>query len=389
MKYFSTSALSVPSASSSWRWSALLLAGLMLNTTAYAKSHHHHAKKGAPKPVSIAPAADYSQRADVRAFADELQQNQGFEREQLLGLFAGLRPLTAVIRAVSPPRDPQVRSWQRYRDRFIEPVRINGGLRFWQDYADALHQASGQTGVPAEYIVAILGVESIYGQHMGRFSTFNALATLAFDYPAINPETDERRRTLFRNELIALLQLAREEGRDPLSYQGSYAGALGWPQFLPSSIRMYARDGDQDGHVDLRNSPLDAIYSVANFLKVHGWKPGEPVAAMAEVQGEAYRQLLDEGILPQRKASDLARFGVQTVAPAGDALAALIDLVSPGEPVQYRLGYQNFYVITRYNRSSFYALAVHELAQALRSARDSACCQAMSVPTAPSAAAGR
>lgn len=315
----------------------------------------------------------YSEHDEARVFAREMQDRHGFDASALLQTFAGIHPLEAVIKAVMPPKDPLVRSWTNYRARFVEPSRIGAGLRFWQAQQTVLATANRDSGVPEEYIVAIIGIESIYGRHMGRFNTLAALATLAFDYPEIDPSSDARRKALFRSELEALLLLSRETQRDPLSYRGSYAGALGLPQFLPSSIRSFARDGDGDGRIDLEANPADAIASVANFLKRHGWEPGGAVAIPAQVSGERHDELIAEGILPRRTVGELASYGVTPADPSpliANAPAALIDLVTPGQTTEYRLGLQNFYVITRYNRSSFYATAVHDLAQALRAERN-------------------
>lgn len=345
---------------------ALLLACLLLP----AASDSFAAPKRA-RPV--APA--YAEHVEARAFAQEMQDKYGFDADTLLRTFSDIRPIPSVIKAVMPPKDPQVRSWTNYRARFIEPSRIEYGLRFWQDHQALLNIASRDSGVPAEYIVAIIGIESIYGRHMGSYNTFAALSTLAFDYPKINPATDAKRKALFRGELEALLLLARESNRDPLSYRGSYAGALGLPQFLPSSVRSFARDGDADQRIDLDISPADAIASVANFLKQHGWESGGLVSLPAQVSGERYSELIAEGILPKRSIAELANNGVTTTeaTPAlSNTAAALIDLVTPEQATEYRLGLQNFYVITRYNRSSFYAMAVHDLAQTLRAERNRA-----------------
>ncbi|MDP3037824.1 MAG: lytic murein transglycosylase, partial [Rhodocyclaceae bacterium] len=185
-----------------------------------------------------------------------------------------------------------------------------------------------------------------------------ALATLAFDYP---PRAD-----LFRRELEALLLLARDEGRAPDSYMGSFAGAIGLPQFLPSSIRAYAVDFDGNGRIDLTASPADAIGSAANFLKEHGWESGGPIALKVGAGGTAAQSIIDEGIKPARRPAEMAAFDIAVPADAPDAPAALIDLVTPAAPTEYWLGYQNFYVITRYNRSSFYAMTVMQFAQTLR-----------------------
>ncbi len=306
-------------------------------------------------------AGSYATREDVQAFIADMQARHGFDAAQLTGLFGKTRSIPAVLKAIAPPTDPRVKSWKNYRARFIEPKRTAAGLAFWQRHAGTLAKAEALAGVPAEIIVAIIGIETIYGKHLGRFDSFAALATLAFDYP---PRAD-----LFRRELEALLLLAREENRPPDSYRGSFAGAIGLPQFLPSSIRAYAVDFDGNGRIDLTGSPEDAIGSVANFLKVHGWETGGPIAVKVGADETASRTLIEEGIQPQRHPQEMVGLGVEVPADAPGAPAALIDLITPDAPTEYWLGYQNFYVITRYNRSSFYATAVWQFAQALRAGR--------------------
>jgi membrane-bound lytic murein transglycosylase B len=303
----------------------------------------------------------FAARDDVRAFVDEMAQRHGFDRGVLLATFARIEPLPAVIKAIRPPADPGIRSWQAYRGRFVEHRRIAAGMRFWDEHAAALAAASARYGVPAEVIVAIIGIETIYGRNTGSFGTLAALATLAFDYPP--------RAELFRRELEALLLLAREEERSALSFRGSYAGALGLPQFLPSSVRQWAVDFDGSGRIDLTASAADAIGSVAHFLQAHGWQPDQPVTVPVELEpGSDPRPLLDEGIRPVRLPAEMVPLGVRA-AEATARPAALIDLVTPAAATEYWLGYQNFFVITRYNRSSFYAMAVYQLAEALRAAR--------------------
>ena len=325
-------------------------------------------------------AENYAQRDDVQTFIAAMQARHGFDPAVLDVLFRRTRPVGAVIKAIMPPKDPGVRSWQAYRGRFVEPKRIAAGRRFMQDYATELAVAETRFGVPTEIIAAIIGVETIYGKQLGRFNTFAALTTLAFDYPP--------RAELFRKELEELLLLAREEDRSPLSYTGSYAGALGLPQFLPSSRRRFAVDFDQDGRIDLTASRADAIGSVANFLVEHGWQRDAPIAVIVTVSGDGIQALIDEGITPRRTPAQMESADVRlqkvmsTAAPEAVALkvgagdtpipdfpAALIDLVTPDAATEYRLGYRNFYVITRYNRSSFYAAAVMDLAAALRASK--------------------
>ena len=255
-------------ASSCPRLASTLLAGLLAGLLA-----------------TVGHAAErYADRPEAQQFIDEMQQKHGFDKDALTYIFRRAEYLPSVIKYISPPKDPTgVRSWQRYRSRFIEPVRIKAGVRFWDTYADTLKAASDKYGVPEEIIVGIIGVETIYGRNTGSFQTVSALATLAFDYP--------RRAELFRGELESLLLMAREQGRDPLDYQGSYAGALGLPQFLPSSVRNYAVDFDGDGHIDLLASPKDAIGSVARYLQMHGWERGGPVAIRAVTNADATLEL--------------------------------------------------------------------------------------------------
>jgi membrane-bound lytic murein transglycosylase B len=310
-------------------------------------------------------AEPYAQRQDVRAFVQEMHDRHGFDIDALDALFGRTKPIAAVIKAIMPPKDPGVRSWQAYRGRFVEPKRIASGRRFMQNYRAELAAAEARFGVPPEIIASIIGVETIYGKHMGRFGTFAALTTLAFDYPP--------RASLFRRELEELLLLARDERRDPLAYTGSYAGALGLPQFLPSSRRRFAIDFDGNGNIDLTGSPADAIGSVANFLAEHGWEKDGEIAIVVSVTGDGVQALVDEGISPRRTPHEMLATGI-TLASAGETPiperpAALIDLATPNATTEYRLGYRNFHVITRYNRSSFYASAVMDLAAALRDSK--------------------
>lgn len=310
-----------------------------------------------------AGAGGFAQREDVRTFIEEMHERHGFDRARLTRLFRQAQPQPKAIQAILPPKDPSVRSWQAYRARFVEPSRIEGGLRFWQAHQPALEAARRIYGVPEEIIVAIIGIETIYGRKMGKFPALATLATLAFDYPP--------RAELFRRELEALLLLARESRRSPIAYSGSYAGALGIPQFLPSSIRNWGVDFDEDGQVDLAASSADAIGSVANFLASHGWETGSPIASSASVTGDRIGELIDAGILPRFTPAEMAAYGVSPAADAPQLPCALIDLVTPSEATEYWLGYRNFYVITRYNRSTFYAMTVYALSQELKTARES------------------
>ncbi|MCK6408019.1 lytic murein transglycosylase B [Thauera sp.] len=307
-----------------------------------------------------AALASYADHPQAQAFAAELAQRHAFDATAIERTLAGARHDPDVIRLITPPSRKGVRSWRTYRARFLDHTRIDGGMRFWDEHAELLERAARETGVPAEIIVAIIGVETIYGRNTGNFETLSALATLAFDYPP--------RAELFRRELEALFLLAREQGREPASYYGSFAGALGYPQFLPSSVRTYAVDFDGNGSIDFDTDAVDAIGSVANYLRVHGWQPGAPVAERARLgPASDAATLVDAGIEPSLAPALLTDNGVSTAdGRAAAQTATLVDLETPGADTEYWLGYQNFYVITRYNRSSFYAMSVFELAEALR-----------------------
>jgi len=309
-------------------------------------------------PATAAPApGNFASDPAVIDFARDLEQRHGFNADTLLNQFAQTRPNARVLQLIKPPASPTQRSWERYRPRFLNSQRIDGGVRFWQENRIALTRARAIYGVPEEIIVAIIGVETVYGRNTGDFGVLEALATLAFNYP--------RRADFFREELEQFFLLARENNMDALSIKGSFAGAIGIPQFMPGSQRRYAVDFDGDQRIDLSSSVDDAIGSVARFLEQHGWQAGQAVAVPAQTSGEPERALLEAGIRPSLKAADLAQRGISGNLDEA-ATVALIDLVSPGKATEYWLGFENFYVITRYNRSSFYAMSVFQLAEEIR-----------------------
>lgn len=309
------------------------------------------------------PARDaFTQRPEVRAFIRDIAERHAFVESELKFLFSRTRRMESVLKAITPPKDPRERSWRAYRERFVNEARIGEGVAFWRRHAEPLMRAAEAHGVPEEIIVAIIGVETLYGRNAGSFRVIDALATLAFLYPP--------RAGYFRSELEQYLLFAREAGLDVFSVRGSYAGAIGIPQFMPGSYRRFAVDFDGDGAVDLRASPADAVGSVANFLKEHGWRRGEPVQLPAHVAGEAHRAMLEAGIEPKFSLASLRQHGVETRSSLPvETTVALIDLPTPDAPTEYRLGMRNFYVLTRYNRSSFYAAAVYDLAQELKNRR--------------------
>jgi len=317
--------------------------------------------------TQAAPPASrpYRNRDDVRDFIRQMAERHGFVEQELKFLFARARREGAILAAIAPPKTAPMRSWQTYRSRFINDARASEGAEFWRRNAAALERAAKEHGVPEEIIVAIIGVETVYGRQMGSWRVIDALSTLAFDFPP--------RAEFFRGELEQYLLYAREAGVDVFSVRGSYAGAIGIPQFMPGSYRRFAVDFDGDGAIDLRGSPADAIGSVANFLVKHGWKRGERVYLPARViggnEGEA-RELIAAGIEPKTPLSEMKRYGVETRTDlALDTPVALIELESPGALSEYRLGLRNFYVLTRYNRSVLYASAVYDLAQEIKARR--------------------
>lgn len=303
-------------------------------------------------------AQGYGERPEVQAFIGELVERHGFVGRELKALFSKVQRVEPALQSILPG---EKLPWEDYRALFLNETRIGGGVAFWKANRASLERAEKRYGVPAQYIVAIIGVETNYGRNMGKWRVVDALATLAFDYPPRAP--------FFRNELEQYLLLAREAGLDVFALRGSYAGAIGIPQFMPSSLRRYGVDFDRDGKIDLPRSATDAIGSVANFLLQHGWRPGEPVAFRVKTLPEAARPYADGAIDPRHRLSDLMATGLELepAPPAGGGLASLVAVGS-----EYRVGLQNFYVITRYNRSAFYASAVCDLAQALAERAQSA-----------------
>ena len=293
---------------------------------------------------------------EVEVFIEEMVQKHQFEARALRRLFTQVQPRPAILRAISTPGT--ARPWHEFRSRYMEPERVNNGVAFWRVHAATLEKASREFGIPEEIIVATIGVETFYGRNTGNFRVLEALTMLAFRYPP--------RAELFRSELEHYLLLARETGLDPTGIRGSYAGAMGIPQFLPSSYRNYAIDFDGDGKRDIINSTADAIGSVANYYKAFGWRPGEAVVVPAEVEGSGIAALLETGIKPLLKVAELKSQGVTPVMPMEEGVEAALFMVESATGPRYWLGLNNFYVITRYNRSLNYALTVYELAQELR-----------------------
>ncbi|MCC2962365.1 lytic murein transglycosylase B [Massilia sp. IC2-278] len=310
----------------------------------------------------------------VRDFGDEMVAKHGFERGEMDALLRQVRFVESAVQLVKPAPPGKPKNWQAYSERFIEPIRINAGVRFWNENAEALARAEATYGVPAEILVGIIGVETVYGRDTGRFRVIDTLTTLAFAYP----EAPNRaaRAAFFRSELEQALLLARHEKIDPFSLLGSFAGAVGLPQFMPGNILKYGVDFDGDGHIDLRGSTADAIGSVANFLIQHGWNPLDKAPTVLQVSvapSRAWEPLLERGLSATLRAEELLGAGITPDVPLpGERLYGLVDLQNGAEATEYWAASENFFAITRYNRSYFYAMSVLDLGRAVREARSDA-----------------
>ncbi len=305
--------------------------------------------------LCVLAASDFGDRKDVEAYVDGMVKQHGFSRTDLTKLFDDAQRKQNILDAIARPAE-KVKPWADYREIFVTDTRISEGVEFWRENAAALARAQREYSVPPQIIVAIIGVETRYGRHAGTYRALDALTTLAFDYP---PRAD-----FFRGELTQFLLLAREEGVDPRSLMGSYAGAMGYGQFIPSSFRSYAVDFDGDGKRDIWTNPQDAIGSVANYFSKHGWTAGGQIAEPASVTGNRADAVANESLKLLYTVGQLRAMGV-AVAGVDDAAAAGLYRMDGANGVEYWVGLHNFYVITRYNHSSMYALAVHQLGQAI------------------------
>ncbi len=337
------------------------------------KSTHSKAKRKPIPAAQVGPA--YATRTDAMALADSLAERRQLDRSWVRHAIGQAHFMPGIARAATPPPVGMPKNWDLYRSRFIEPIRINAGVKFWQSNKEALDRAEAQTGVPAAIIVGIIGVETIYGQHTGNYRVIDALCTLAFDFPQEHPRAKDR-AAFFQRELESYLALTQRTNTDPLALKGSYAGAMGLPQFMPSSWDKYAIDFDGDGRVDLFNSRADVIGSVANYFKAFHWKPGMPTHYTVQFDRAALDlpALLAPDILPSFTADSMASKGVLLDAAAQKHTGplALVELQNGGDPPLYIAGTENFYAITRYNWSSYYAMAVIELGQEVSAALQSA-----------------
>jgi membrane-bound lytic murein transglycosylase B len=302
-------------------------------------------------------------RAEFKTFAAEMERKHQLSASEVEALLTGTEFRDDIIAAITRPAESK--PWHEYRPIFLKPDRIKGGVEFWRQNEALLESVSQEYGIPPEIIVAIIGVETRYGKFTGRYRILDSLTTLAFGYP--------KRGDFFRSELEQFLLLSREESVDPRSAKGSYAGAMGKPQFIASSYRRYAVDQDGDGRRDLWQSNADIIASVANYFKTHGWRRGEPITLRAESTGQYDLQpYVDAGMKPSIKLETLLQKGVRPLdalaMPDPESLTTLIKL-DAGTRDEYWFGLHNFYVITRYNHSNLYAMAAYQLSQEILAAK--------------------
>jgi membrane-bound lytic murein transglycosylase B len=335
-----------------------------------ALAHTAVKKKTAPSELgSPDVAVSYGARVDVMLFAAEVAQRQQLDIKWVQNALQRSRFVPSVGKFIMPAPAGTAKNWAAYRARFVEPQRVRAGLQFWQAQAPWLEQAHQRYGVPPEIVVGILGVETLYGKHMGNFRVIDALATLSFDFPSGR----SNRSAFFRDELEQFLVMAHREGSDPLSIKGSFAGAMGLPQFMPSSVIKYGVDFDGDGHINLHQSAPDVIGSVARYLSEFGWQAGLPthfeVAAPVDVTDRAF--LLGPDIVPSFTAQEFTQRGAVLPPEALqlEGKLALVELQNGSATTSYVAGTKNFYAVTRYNWSSYYAMAVIALGDAVRTAK--------------------
>ena len=363
-------------ATSLWLSLALLM---MVSTPVLAESNkarkasaHRQAKavKSAPKPgAKAADSNAYGQRNDAMALADLLAERHDLPPDWARAQLAQARQLPVVARLIMPPPAGTAKNWAAYRARFIEPDRVRTGVAFWNANARWLDAAEQRYGVPASVVVGIIGVETLYGRITGNFRVLDALATLSLDFPTGRKDRSE----FFRDELGQFLRLTYTEQLPPAAIKGSFAGAIGLGQFMPGSINRFAVDFDGDGHIDMVASNADVIGSVAHYLASHGWQPGQPTryAVKPPVDSSNRAALLLPDILPSFSAAQMIERGAELdqAGTAHNGPLALVELQNGDAAPSYVAGTQNFYAVTRYNWSSYYALAVIELGEAVAAAR--------------------
>lgn len=313
--------------------------------------------------AEAAQCSDYLARPEVQSFIESMSTEHGLEVSELERVLGDAQYQSAVVRLIGPERSTPAsgpRSYPAYRAKFLTKHRVAAGVRYWDLHASDLRRAEAEFGVPAQVILGILGVETAFGKNTGSFRVLDVLATIAFDGP--------RRQDYFRDELKEFLLLTHESGMDPLTFKGSYAGAVGLPQFMPSSYRKLAVDFDDDGSIDLMSSPADAIGSIASYLRSYGWTPHEAARVSVRLPAAKQEELVS-GLKRIYEVPELKEQGVKfSSSHVPQELCSVIELPAPGKPSKYVAGFGNFEAITRYNRSTFYATAVLDLADAIHSA---------------------
>ena len=313
--------------------------------------------------ASGAVNADYTQHPLAADFVNEMVQKHGFTAAEINQWLSKAEKRQPILDAIARPAEKS-KTWKEYRPIFIVPMRITNGVDFWRNNRDALVRAEKEFGVPAEIIVAIIGVETNYGKNTGNWFVIDALTTLAFDYPPRAP--------FFRSELMNYFILTREQKHDPLEFKGSYAGAMGYGQFMPSSYRNFAVDFSGDGFTDIWNNPTDAIGSIANYFKKHGWQTGAPVVVPAKLTRARDQVLANEAfnkvVQPVVSVSDWKKNGVVPTSKISASTPVISIEFEGARGLEYWMGLQNFYTITRYNRSPMYAMAVYDLSQDIKAA---------------------
>jgi len=325
-----------------------------------------HGKQNAARDDDAPDSFVYGRRDDVLAFAAQVAEERGLDPAWVETQLAKARYQPSVAKAIMPGPPGSAKNWAAYRARFVEPRRLAAGTQWWQAHAAALDDAQQRYGVPAELVAGVIGVESFYGRMTGNYRVLDSLATLAFDFPKGRSD----RSAFYRSELRAYLVWCALEGRDADTARGSFAGAIGWPQFMPSSLLKYAVDFDHDGHVDMSAGGDDVIGSVASYLATFGWQRDMPIwfPVLPPVDPEARARLVAADIVPTFSVAQLTAAGAQLPDTARDFTGplAFVELQNGDNPPSYIAGTQNFYVVTRYNWSAYYALAVIDLGTALK-----------------------
>lgn len=313
-------------------------------------------------------SGDYSENAELVGLIEELVTQHNFDRDELKELFSTAKRKESIIEAISRPAESTI-TWKGYRNIFLSGDRPKQGVKFWQTHKETLERASKTYGIPIEIIVSIIGVETRYGKHKGKYRVIDALSTLAFDYP--------KRAKFFRKELLEFIILCREANIEPSTAVGSYAGAMGYGQFIPSSYRRYAVDFDNDGIIDIINNPVDAIGSVANYFKAHHWVNGQAIAGRARITNQAYDAIVNKSLKPKLTIKQIKKEGLSPIDCKESELRYCLTINSSDKATAMKLqgekgaefwiGAKNFYVITRYNHSKLYAMAVFQLSEEIKS----------------------